>query len=121
MRRFPRPASPLISSQRTFGWGFRRPFFEFLVFLGLALVLHEGFDRPVLRLFGLLFYAFALLKLVFALLRLRSERWLYLQRSDGRHLLTLRINGLQELSEEEFTRRFTDYMQDVPLDATGKA
>ena len=110
--------SPLLGSQRTFGWGFRRPFFEFLVLFALGLMLHEGFDRPVLRLCGLVFYALAALKLNFALLRLRHERWLFLQQADGRHLLTLRVRGLQGLSEEEFTRKFAEYVRDVTPAAT---
>ncbi|HEY1769385.1 MAG TPA: hypothetical protein VGG02_03920 [Chthoniobacterales bacterium] len=112
---------PLLGSQRTFGWGFRRPFFEFLVLFALGLMLHEGFDRPVLRICGLVFYALAALKLIFALLRLRHDRWLFLQHADGRHLLTLRVSGLQDLSEEEFKRKFAEYMRDVTPAVSPKA
>ena len=112
--------SPLLSSQKTFAWGFRRPFFEFIVCLGFGLALHEGFDRPILRIVGLVFYFLAALKLTVALSRVRRERWIYLHRADGGHLLTLRVNGLQGFSELEFIAKYKQYMQDALPDAQPK-
>ena len=112
--------SPLLSSQKTFAWGFRRPFFQFIVCLGFALALHEGFDRPILRIAGLVFYVLAAFKLIVALSRVRRDRWIYLHRADGGHILTLRVNGLQGLSEAEFIARYKQYMQDVPPDGPPK-
>jgi hypothetical protein len=112
--------SPLLSSQKTFAWGFRRPFFESIVCLGFGLVLHEGFDRPVFHIIGLVFYCIAALKLIFALSRVRRERWIYLHRADGGHLLTLRVNGLKDLSEDEFIEKYKQFMQDAVSDGTPK-
>ncbi len=112
--------SPLLSSQNTFAWGFRRPFFEFIVCLGFGLILHEGFDRPILGVVGLAFYVLAALRFLFAVSRLRRERWIYLNRADGSHLLTLSVRGLQDLSEDEFVEKYKRFMQEAVPDSTPK-
>lgn len=106
--------SPYLSSQRTFGWGASSSFRSSAWFLGIGLILQQGFGKPVLRVFGILFYVIAAAFLFYGLTRLRRQEWVYIQRRDGGTLVTLLANTIEDWSLDEFRKRFETYVRGEP-------
>lgn len=110
--------SPYLSSQRTFGWGAPSAFKSFAWFFGIGLILQQGFGRPLLNAFGILFYVIAAALLVYGLTRLRRQEWLYIRRRDGGTLVTLLAATIEGFSPDEFRQRFEAYARDLEDHAT---
>ena len=104
--------SPYISSHRTFGWGASDSLRSFGWYLGIGLILHFGFEKPLLQLVGILFYAAAVALLIYGLTRLKREEWLYVTRKDGAPVVTLRASGIGGWTPDEFRQKYADYVRE---------
>jgi hypothetical protein len=103
--------SPYLSSQQTFGWGASAAFRSFGWYLGIGLILQQGFGGPVLHAWGILFYLVAFALLIYGLTRLKRQDWIYIRRRDGGTLVTLRSHAIEGWTQEEFRERFEAYVQ----------
>jgi hypothetical protein len=103
--------SPYLSTQRTFGWGASRAFWSCGCYLGIGLILQQGFDKPLLGAVGILFYAVAAALLIYGITKLKREEWLYINRKDGAPLVTLFVKGIEGWSAEEFRQKFEAYVR----------
>jgi hypothetical protein len=103
--------SPYLSSQQTFGWGASTAFRSFGLYLGIGLILQQGFGGPVLQASGILFYLVALALLIYGLTRLKRQEWIYIRRRDGGTLVTLRAHAIEGWTQEEFRDKFKAYVQ----------
>jgi hypothetical protein len=103
--------SPFLSSQKTLGWGASTAFRSFGSYLGIGLILQQGFDKPLLRAVGILFYVVAAALLIYGITKLKRAEWLYINRKDGTPLVTLPVKGIEGWSPEEFRQKFEDYVR----------
>ena len=103
--------SPYLSSQKTFGWGASTAFRSFGWYLGIGLILQQGFGGAVLQAWGVLFYLVALALLIYGLAHLKRQEWLYINRRDGGTVVTLRAGTIDGWTPEEFRERFEDYVR----------
>ena len=117
---YPRSAlSPHLSSQRTFGWGAAAAFRSFASYFGIALILHAGFGTPALQVFGIGFYILSVACLIYGLTKLKHDEWLYITRTDGATVITLRARGIGGYTPEEFRQKYESYVREAePAHAT---
>ena len=110
---YPRSAlNQHLSSHRTFGWRAGTAFRSSALYFGIGLVLHAGFGTPVLQVFGVAFYVLAAACLIYGLTRLKHQEWLYITRTDGATVNTLRAQGIDGCTPEEFRQKYESYVRE---------
>jgi hypothetical protein len=106
------PASQIagrISETTTIAYGVSRPLGRCAIYLIVGLVLHFGFDSPVLRWASYALYALAGISAVFVILGLKKDTWLYVKKPDGNALFSVREKGLCGITRDKFVHEIQRY------------
>lgn len=103
--------SGLISEQTTIAYGMGKVLRRAAVSLLVALILREGFSSLLLNRIGILFFAGAGLFAIGAVTKLKRETWMYVKKTNGGTLLTIRETGLKGVSRSDIFREIQRYVR----------
>ncbi len=99
-----------IAEAKVFGHDVSRHLLPLLISLLGALWLTVDFESFWWLLLAIPLYIIALLQLALIVIKLRSERWVYLLKKDGSTAFSFCVDYLKNMDESEFLEKYKQYV-----------